>query len=90
MFITVYTEARHWSLSSATYTQSAPSYRISQISIPTLYSNVSLRLFSCGCATKIFYSFLIFPVRATCLAHLIVLDFITLIIFVESYKENIV
>jgi hypothetical protein len=43
-------------------------------------------LFPSGFPTKIIYAILIFPMRATRPAHLILLDSITLIIFDEAYK----
>jgi len=43
-------------------------------------------LFHLGFATKMKYAFLIFPMHATCPAHLILLYFITLSIYGESYK----
>jgi hypothetical protein len=39
-----------------------------------------------GLQTKVLYSFLISHMRATCSAHLILLDLITLIIFGKGYK----
>jgi len=39
--------------------------------------------------TKILYEFLISPMGATCPTHLILVDFITLILFFEAYKLHI-
>jgi len=43
-------------------------------------------IFPSSFPTKILYPFVISPVHATYLAHLILLDLITPIIFVEAYK----
>jgi hypothetical protein len=43
-------------------------------------------LFLSSFATSILYAVFFYPIRATCPAHLILLDFITLIIFGEEYK----
>jgi hypothetical protein len=43
-------------------------------------------LFLSGFLTKIVYAFLIYPMYATCLTHLILLDFFILIIFGEGCK----
>jgi hypothetical protein len=43
-------------------------------------------LFPSGFPTKILHPFLFYPMRATCHAHLIFLDMISLIIFGEYYK----
>jgi hypothetical protein len=59
-------------------------------SILILSSHLRLGLPSCLCpsgiSSKIVYAFLIFLIHATCPAHLILLDLITVIIFDEAYK----
>jgi hypothetical protein len=61
---------------------------------PTIYSNIIFHLrlglpssvSPSSFPTKIFYIFLIFPMRATCPAHIMLHQCITLIIFGEWYK----
>ena len=44
-------------------------------------------LFPSGCPTKTLYTPLLTPIRATCLTHHILLDFITRTIFGEQYRS---
>jgi len=88
-FITACTSARHLSLSWARSIQSIPSHLNSWRSILILSSWLRLclpsRLFPSGCPTKTPYRPLL-PIRATCPAHLIILDVITRTILGEQYR----
>jgi hypothetical protein len=87
-FITVFTRALHWSVSWARSIHPIPPHPISLRSIVTLSSHLRLGLFSClflyGFPTKILHAFLFSPIRATFPVHLILLDFIILIILDEK------
>ena len=80
-FITAFTSALHLYLSWASSNESIPSHLTSWRSILILSSHLRLGipscLFSFRFPTKTLYTNLLSTIRATCLAHLILLDFIT-------------
>jgi hypothetical protein len=80
-FITAFKSARHLSLSWARSIQSISPHPTSWRSILLLSFHLSLglpsSLFHSGFPTKTLYKPGLFPIRATCPTHLILLDFIT-------------
>jgi hypothetical protein len=80
-FITAFTIANSLSLPWATPIQSMPSHPTSWRYVLILSSYLSLGLpsglFPSGFPTKTLYTSLLSPIRATCPAHLILLDFIS-------------
>ena len=90
-FITALTSVRHLSVSWASPIQSICPHSTSWSSILTLSTHLRLglpsRLFPYGFPTKTLYTPLSSPIRATCPAHLILLDFITSTILGEKYKS---
>jgi len=91
MFITAFTSARHLSLSWATSIEPIPLHSTPWRSILILSSHLRLRLqsglFPSGFPTRTLYMPLLSPIRATCLAHLILLDFIARTILGEDYRS---
>jgi hypothetical protein len=80
-FIAAFTSARHLSLSWTSLVQSIPPHPTVWRSILILFSYLRLGLpsglFPSGFPTKTQYMPLLFPIRAACPAHLILLDFMT-------------
>ena len=90
-FITALTSVRHMSLSWASPFQSIYAHPTSWRSTLILSTHLSLGLpsglFPSGFPTKTLYTTISSPIRATCTAHLILLDFITRTILGEEYKS---
>ena len=90
-FITVLTSVRHLSLSWANPIQSTYPHPTSWRSILILSTHLRLGLPSgllpSGFPTNTLYTPLSSPIRATCPAHLILLDFITRTILGEEYRS---
>jgi hypothetical protein len=89
-FITVFTRARHWSLSCVRWIQSTFSHPISVRSNLKLPFNLCTRLpsnfFLSDLPTDIWDAFLLFRIRAACPDLLIYLDLIALTSFGEEYR----
>ena len=89
-FITALTSVRHLSVSWASPIQSIYPHSTSGRYVLILSNHLRLGLlsglFPSGFPTKTLYTPLSSPIRATCPAHLILLDFITRTILGEEYK----
>ena len=91
IFITALTSVRHLSLSWASPIQSIHPHPTSWRSVLILSTHLRLclptGLFSSGFPTMTLHKTLSSPIRATCPAYLILLDFITRTILGEEYKS---
>ena len=91
MFITALTNVRHLSLSWASPIQSIyphpTSWRFILILSTHQRLDLPFGLLRSGFPTKTLYTSLSSPIRATCPAHLILLDFITRTILGEEYRS---
>ena len=90
-FTTAFTSVRHLSLSWASPIQSIYPHPTSWRWILSTHLHLGLPSghFPSGFPTKTLYTPLSTPIRATCPAHLIPLDFITRTILGEDYKSKI-
>ena len=86
-FITALTSIRHLSLSWASPIWSIYPHPTSWRSVLILSTHLRLGLLPSSFPTKTLYTPLSSPIRTTCPAHLILLDFITLTILGEQYKS---
>jgi hypothetical protein len=89
-FVTMFTRSLHWSLSWARSGQTILSHHISLRSILVFYTHLRLvlssGLFPPGYGTNNHYAFLFSPVCTTYHDHLVLLDFIILIILGKECK----
>ena len=90
-FVTAFTTARHLSVSRASWIHSIPLHPTSWRSVLILSFHLRqgfpIGLLPSGFPSKILYTPLLAPIRATCPAHLILLDFIARTIFGEEYRS---